>query len=134
MQTQEEINEGYHTQLLEEIAFLENAHPAAEPMTEKEFDAIDDIALEEYEKDNALGRCQYLSVGDYVFFRRNEAARKVNIRAYYMLHFDVYRPYDPWKHTPKYNMKFLYYLCNKAIACGYAQTAEEAVAWANEHK
>jgi hypothetical protein len=134
MQTQEEINDGYHAQLLEEIDFLEKAHPAIDPMTEKEFDALDDIALEEYEKDKALGRCAYTSITDYVVMRRDEAARKVNVRAFYMLRFDVYRPYDPWKHTPKYNMKFLYYLCNKAIACGYAQTAEEAVEWANKHK
>lgn len=134
MQTQEEINESYHTRLLEEIDIIEKARPASKPMTEKEFDDLTDIAIKEYEKERVLGRCAYTSVTDYITFLCDEVARKVNIRAFYMLRFDSYRPYDPWKHTQAYNQKFLYCLCNKAIACGYAQTAEEAIEWANKHK
>lgn len=135
MLNQEEINAAYQAQLLDDIERLERYRERRAPLTEEEFRAIDDIALDDYDRDASLGRnMSWVTLQDYIISRRNEAARAVNPCAFMMLHFGRPCGYNTWEHTPQYNEKFLGYLCNKAIACGYAQTAEEAVKWAEEHK
>lgn len=134
MLSQEEINTAYHAQLLDDIERLERYRGRRAPLTEEEFRAIDDIALDDYNRDTSLGRTRYTTLRDYVLTRRERAAREVNPRAFMLLYFDCPCVYSTWEHTPQYNDRFLSYLCNKAIACGYAQTAQEAVKWAEEHK
>lgn len=134
MLNQEEINAAYRAQLLDDIERLERYRERRAPLTEEEFRAIDDIALDDYERDSSLGRTRYTTLRDYALTRRERAAREVNPRAFMLLHFGRPCVYSTWEYTPQYNDKFLGYLCNKAIACGYAQTAEEAVKWAEEHK
>ena len=135
MLNQEEINAAYRAQLLDDIERLKRYRERRAPLTEEEFRAIDDIALADYDRDASLGRdMSWVTLYDYIISRRNDVALAVNPRAFMLLRYDCPCVYSTWEHTPQYNDKFLGYLCNKAIACGYAQTAEEAVEWAEEHK
>lgn len=137
MLNQEEINANaaYRAQLFDDIERLERYRGRRAPLTEEEFRTIDDIALDDYSRDASLGRnMTWITLHDYIIARRNDVALVVNPRAFMILRYDCPCIYSTWAHTPQYNDRFLGYLCNKAIACGYAQTAQEAVKWAEEHK
>lgn len=56
MLNQEEINAAYQAQLLDDVERLERYRERRAPLTEEEFRAIDDIALDDYDRDASLGR------------------------------------------------------------------------------
>lgn len=137
MLNQEEINANaaYRAQLFDDIERLERYRGRRAPLTEEEFKALDDIALDGYNRDASLGRdMTWITLHDCIISRRNDVALAVNPRAFMILRYDCPCVYSTWAHFPQYNDRFLGYLCNKAIACSYAQTAQEAVKWAEEHK
>lgn len=108
--------------------------PKEEPMSVEEFDALEDAAIGRFEKDKADGKCRYVTLSDYLRGAYNDAARRVNPGEYYRVWSGCYPCYySTWSHSHEHNNKAYYYI-NKALACGLADNAADAVKWFEDNK
>ncbi len=108
--------------------------PRESPMSAEEYDALEGATIDRYNKDRAQGKCRYVTLSDYLQNAYDDAARKVNPGEHYKVwngNYPCY--YSTWDHTPKYNAKAHYYI-NKALACGFADNAADAVRWFEANK
>lgn len=117
----------------EEIEFFSHK-PVSPPLTEKEFDAIKEYSAARYEKAKSEGKVKYCSVWDFYTSDVMDAAEKVNpVEWYKVWHGNYPKYYTSWGHTLKYMHEAHYYI-NKALACGIAKTAAEAVQYFQDNK
>ena len=105
-----------------------------EPLTEQEFEGILEQSDERYNKALEENKASYCSACDFYWADINDAARSVNPGEWYRAwHCHYPRLIDKWGHSIEWMRQADYYV-NKALACGYAKTAEEAVDWFMENK
>ncbi len=117
----------------EEIEFF-SRKPKAPAMTEKEFDKIKETSAARFEKAKSENKTRYCSVWDFYVLDMMDAARAVNPAEWYKVwHGNYPKYYSSWGHTLKYMHQAHYYI-NKALACGIAKTAAEAVQYFNDNK
>lgn len=108
--------------------------PTRKPYTAEEFDNLEQVAMMEFKALRQAGKVGYVSLMDMLRSRWNDAARSVNPSEHWRVwngNYPCY--YSTWNHSPKHNNKACFYI-NKALACGYAKTAGEAVRWFEENK
>lgn len=108
--------------------------PKSPPMTEKEFDGIKESSAARFEKAKSENKTGYCGVWDFYVMDMMDAARAVNpVEWYRVWHGNYPKYYSSWGHTLKYMHQAHYYI-NKALACGIAETAAEAVQYFNDNK
>lgn len=113
----------------EDLAFYSDM-PHNPPMTEEKFDNIENDVIEKFKKE----RGGYSCLSDWLMCAYNKAALDVIPEEYYRVWYGRYpKLYDTYKHTPKYNNQAYYYI-NKALACGIAKTAEEAIQYFQDNR
>lgn len=110
--------------------------PTREFYTEEEFDGLTDIALEKYEwaRKNIKDNWHLSTLSGCMEDEWTMAAYYVNPGEWYRA-FHCHYPQLTLHHghTPQYWHKEKYFV-SKALACGYAKTAEEAVEYFKENK
>lgn len=108
--------------------------PSREPYTDEEFDNLEQVATAKYTDMRENGKAGYVTLMDMFCFEWNSAARDVNPGEHWKV-WNSTKPcyYDTWVHNAKYNNQANFFI-NKALACGYAKTAAEAVKWFDEHR
>lgn len=110
--------------------------PTREFYTEEGFEGLEDIALEKYEwaRENIKDGYHACPLSDYMEGQWTMAAYYVNPGEWYRA-FHCHYPQLTLHpgHTPLYWHKEKYFV-SKALACGYAKTAEEAVEYFKENK
>lgn len=104
------------------------------PLSEKEFDEIEEESYSRYLKAQEEGKAGYCSRYDFYWSDINDAACAVNPGEWYRawhLHYPTL--ISKWGHSIKWMRQADYYV-NKALACGIAKTAEEAVQYFEGNK
>ena len=108
--------------------------PKSPPMTEKEFDDIKESSAARFEKAKSENKTGYCGVWDFYVMDMMDVARAVNpVEWYRVWHGNYPKYYSSWGHTLKYMHQAHYYI-NKALACGIAETAAEAVQYFQDNK
>ncbi len=123
------IEEQYKKQEQEEIEIF-SRRPTIPPITEEEFDQIGQQAAEEFHQNPD----KWGTAGDSSRMAQGDIAFQVNPVEYYRVWFSR-SPcrFSTYGHTLQYITKATYYI-DKALACGIAKTAEEAVQYFNNKK
>lgn len=106
----------------------------AKPFSEKEFNDIVDTSHKRYLKAQEENKVGYCFEYDFYWSDINDAAKKVNPGEWYRVWLGHYpRFVDKYGHSAKWVRQADYYV-NKALACGIAKTAEEAVQYFKDNK
>ena len=108
--------------------------PAREPYTAEEFDNLEQAATMEFRDMQQVGKAGYVTLMDMCRSKWNDAARNVNPGEHWKVWNGSYPCYySTWDHPQKYN-NMAYYYINKALACGFADNATDAVKWFKDNK
>lgn len=127
------IDQEYRQKEKEDIERM-SSYGTMPPMTEAEFDAIEQKAVNRYLKARDEGKANYTSAYDFIRMDWSNAAHDVNPVEWFRVWFGHYpRYYNSWAHSQQYNNKAKYYI-NKALACGLADNAADAVKYFEENK
>ena len=106
----------------ENLAFYLHC-PHGDPMTEEDFDQIEGETRRRHEEQGDA----HEDVNDLVEAAWRDAACKVIPEEWFRVWYGRYPIiYDAQAHSPEHNHLAAYYI-DKALACGFAKTAEEAV-------
>lgn len=131
--TKQDIEAYYEGIEKEDILYWES-QPKTAPMTAQEFDELENVALERYRRDKAAGKAGYCFFSDYRASAWSDAARGVSPGEWFRVwHGNYPCYYSTWDHSPKYNQQARYYI-NKALACGLADSAADAVQYFKDNK
>ncbi len=104
------------------------------PLTEQEFDSIKEQSRLRFEQAKRENKAGYCSIWDFYVLDMMDAAKRVNPAEWYKVwHGNYPKYYSSWGHTLKYMHQAHYYI-NKALACGIAKTAAEAVQYFQDNK